>query len=297
MARHPTTIACTRPQAAFTLVEVMIAVVLSAMIVYTAVAAFRVVGQSITTSKRMSLENNLLRIGFFSVLDELDYWDLYDDRAAPDPSKNPLRADGKSFAPMTYDPTRKPSDPRTWWRGYGFGNTPATMDKWGRWHELSKSDHADEFRKWYPEQMKTFKSRLGDYGMISYARPDSIYSWYESSTLRGEPKDIWERTANTPVTITNDTSTGAYTKGARRVLVDKDARPAHWPTLSFETRRYVVWSSFIDLCQVESTNSLTGESTRLSFWGVGTTLRGARQQRLLDSVPPSALVPTPPATP
>jgi hypothetical protein len=51
-----------------------------------------------------------------------------------------------------------------------------------------------------------------------------------------------------------------------------------------EARRYAVWSSFIDLCLVQVQSPITGETKRLSFWGVGTTLRGARQQRELDAL-------------
>lgn len=267
---------------AFTLIEMMIAIVLSMMIVYTSFAAFRVVGQSVATSKRMSIENGMLRTGFFAALEELDYWDLYDDRNAANPAANPLRAAGKPFCPMSYDPTRKESDPRTWWRGFGFATDAAATNRWGNWPSISRAGHSDPVRAWYPNQIKNINEKLGGYGMISYLPGDAVFGWYESGgspfTVKGQPRDIWERTAQTPVTANGDN----FDKGNRGDFLP--SRPANWPGLQVETRRYAVWSSYIDLCQIEVTSPITGESTRLSFWGVGTSLRGARQQRGLDTV-------------
>jgi hypothetical protein len=270
------------PRRAFTLIELMIAVTLSMMIVYTSFAAFRVAAQSVATCKRLSIENGMLRTGFFAALEELDYWDLYDDRNSPNPSANPLRAPGKPFCPMSYDPTRKESDPRTWWRGYGFSTDVSNAHKWGNWASLSRAGHSDAVRAWYPNQIKHISEKLGGYGMISYLPGDAIYCWYESGgspyTIKGQPRDIWERTSHTPVTVNGN----AYDKGNRGDYLP--SRPVNWPGLQVETRRYAVWSSYIDLCQIEVTSPITGESTRLSFWGVGTSLRGARQQRGLDTV-------------
>ena len=268
---------------AFTLIELLIAVTLSAVIIYTAFAAFRVVGQSVAISKRMSIENNLLRTGFFAALNELDFWDLHDDRSATNPAGNPFRAAGKPFCPLTYDNTKKTSDPHTWWRGLGFSATSATTSPWGNYPELSRIGHTDAVRAWYPNQIKTMNDKLGVYGSLNYLPGNAIFSWYDSSgiTLKGlgtdpkecAPQDIWERTETNPITMNGK----AFDKGERGDLLP--SRPAHWAGLAVEARRYIVWSSFIDLCQVEMTSPVTGETTRLSFWGVGTTLRGARQQR------------------
>ncbi|MBA3700768.1 MAG: prepilin-type N-terminal cleavage/methylation domain-containing protein [Planctomycetes bacterium] len=267
---------------AFTLIELMIAISLSMVIVYTAFAAFRVASQAVATSKRMSIENGMMRTGFFAALDELDFWDLYDDRNAANPTTNPLRVTGKPFCPVTWDPTKKPSDPKSWWRGFGFSTDVANANKWGNYSLLSRAGHSDAVRAWYPNQIKNINEKMGGYAMISYLPGDAIYCWYESGgspfTIKGEPRDVWERTSYTPVTVNSLT----YDKGQRGDFLP--SRPAHWPGLAVETRRYVVWSSFIDLCQVEVTSPVSGETTRLSFWGVGTTLRGARQQRDLDTV-------------
>lgn len=269
---------------AFTLIEVLISITLSAMILYTAFSAFRVVSQSVTICKRLSTENNLLRTGFFAALNELDFWDLYDDRFAVNPGANPLRVAGKPFFPMTYDNTKKESDPHTWWRGFGFSATANETAKWGKFTEISRHGHTEAIRTWYPSQIKNINEKIGGYGMISYLPGDAIYGWYEGNgavpTMKGGPKDVWERTSDIPTTINGKT----FENGERGDMLP--SRPAQWPGLTVEARRYVVWSSFIDLCQVEMTSPITGESTRLSFWGVGTTLRGARQQPLreLDTV-------------
>ena len=267
---------------AFTLIELMIAITLSMVIVYTAFSAFRVVGQTVAISKRMSLENGMMRTGFFAALNELDFWDLYDDRKATTPASNPLRATGKPFCPVTWDPTKKPSDPKSWWRGFGFSTDVANINWWGNYSSLSKAGHTDAVRRWYPDQIKNLNEKMGGYGMISYLPGDAIYCWYENGgtpfTIKGAPRDVWERTSSTPVTV----NALNFDNGPREDFLP--SRPAHWPGLAVETRRYVVWSSFIDLCQVEVTSPVTGEMTRLSFWGVGTTLRGARQQRKLDTV-------------
>lgn len=271
---------------AFTLLELMIAVALASMIVYTAVAAFRVASQSMTVAKRLSVENNMLRAGYYAALEELDFWDLYDNRAATDVTKNPLRVAKKPFAPMSYDPSRHSADPRTWWRGFGFAHTAEYTLKWGNYSLLAKAAHDDPVRAWYPNQVKKLNETLGSYGMISYLPGNAIFSWYDtgtntSLTMKGEPKDIWHRTSNAEsnpdphVTVNGST----YANGIVGDLLPH--RPAHWPGLTVEARRYAAWSSFIDLCQVTMHSPISGETTRLSFWGVGTTLRGARQQRSL----------------
>ncbi len=63
----------------FTLIELMLAMALGMVIVFTAFAGVRVAGQCYTISTKLSLENSLLRTGFMKALDELDFWNSYDD--------------------------------------------------------------------------------------------------------------------------------------------------------------------------------------------------------------------------
>lgn len=122
---------------AFTLLEMMIAVALGMLIVYVAMAGFRVATSSITITNRMALENDLLRTAVITANDRLDFWTDYDD--PENPAEQRLRgrdADGGlPFTPMSlvfplvpnadpekatgWDPREswKASDPRTWWHG------------------------------------------------------------------------------------------------------------------------------------------------------------------------------------
>ena len=108
---------------AFTLVELMIALSLGLVIVYTAMSGFRVAAQSITIANRLSLENSLLRAGYFQVEDDLDFWTSLDDplnpanqtlrgTAAGSTVAAPLNQAGNPFTPM-----------RTLYAGLGFSPT------------------------------------------------------------------------------------------------------------------------------------------------------------------------------
>jgi prepilin-type N-terminal cleavage/methylation domain-containing protein len=71
------------------------------------------------------------------------------------------------------------------------------------------------------------------------------------------------------------------------VLHDADAngyanKPTHWPSLTVRNLRFIRTGAFINLNRIAWTNPLTGQGTELSFTCFGTTLRGARQQRLRD---------------
>jgi prepilin-type N-terminal cleavage/methylation domain-containing protein len=63
----------------FTLIELMIAVALGMVIVYTATAGFRVAAQSTAMSGRLALENSLMRAGIIEAHQQLDFWTNLDD--------------------------------------------------------------------------------------------------------------------------------------------------------------------------------------------------------------------------
>ena len=75
----------------FTLIELMISIALGMLIIYTAVAGFRVASQTITVTNRLSLENSLLRSGYFEAEHQLDFWTNLDDPTQPD-SERPLKS-------------------------------------------------------------------------------------------------------------------------------------------------------------------------------------------------------------
>jgi prepilin-type N-terminal cleavage/methylation domain-containing protein len=73
-----------------------------------------------------------------------------------------------------------------------------------------------------------------------------------------------------------------------RVLTSGDAtngpnKPGHWPSLTVSSLRFIRTGAFINLNRISWVNSMTGEGLELSFSCFGTTLRGARQQRLRDT--------------
>lgn len=73
------------PHRGFTLIELMIAITLGMLVVYTAVAGFRVASQSVTAANRLSVENALIRAGFQEAHHQLDFWTNLDD---PDDTAN-----------------------------------------------------------------------------------------------------------------------------------------------------------------------------------------------------------------
>lgn len=264
----------------FTLIELMLAMGLSIVIIGTAFSAVRMVSQSTAIANRLSQENALMRAGFLAASDELDFWRTYDDPL--DPSGQRLRGAGKPFCPMSYDPTRPDGDPRRWWRGYGStlsGTVNSTT--WGDYSLLSKDGHTDPMRAWLPTQTRTMLQTIGRYGAIGYLPGNAIFSYYDATgTLTATPKDVWAFTEG--VVYTADPAK-AYNQGALMPML-LPSHPATWPGLAVETRRYVVYSHNLDTCLVTVTSPMSGEAIRFAFWGVGTTLRGARQQRNLDTV-------------
>jgi hypothetical protein len=62
-----------RPAAAFTLIELLIALGLSMVIIVIAVSAFRIASRAMTLATELSVENGLLRIGFQASLNDVDY--------------------------------------------------------------------------------------------------------------------------------------------------------------------------------------------------------------------------------
>lgn len=110
--------------AAFTLIEMMIAVGLGTMVVLVAVSGFRTASQTITVANRLSLENSILRSGYFEAQVQLDFWTNLDDPTRPDterPLKNDLSVGNKVDWPyndkprgLPFTPMKKLSDDAIW---------------------------------------------------------------------------------------------------------------------------------------------------------------------------------------
>ena len=66
----------------------MIAVTLGIMIVFVATSGLRTASQTVVVANRLSLENSLLRVGYFEAQNQLDFWTNFDDPERPDHSSN-----------------------------------------------------------------------------------------------------------------------------------------------------------------------------------------------------------------
>ncbi len=56
-------------------------------------------------------------------------------------------------------------------------------------------------------------------------------------------------------------------------------RPEHWPDVRVEVSRFLCHNRFVTLSRIQWTSAHTGKTINLNFTALGTTLRGARQQR------------------
>lgn len=65
-----------------------------------------------------------------------------------------------------------------------------------------------------------------------------------------------------------------------------DNAPAAWPQVKVSVNRFIKNARVVALFRISVANPLNGSVTELSFSGFGTTLRGARQQRLYDQTNP-----------
>ncbi|MFT3766291.1 MAG: prepilin-type N-terminal cleavage/methylation domain-containing protein [Minicystis sp.] len=323
---------------ALTLIELLAAMSIGSVIAYTAFAGFRMASTTISTVNRLSLENRLLRAGFFAGVDEVDFWTSYDDPG--DATAQPLRVAGEPFAPLSFDADRGPHEPKTWHRGWLWSSRTDTQEE-GNYAVLSRIGHPEALRRWKPEEFKAMADTIGYYGLIEYQNADTLFHYYGDDKLtpaellpgsskasaklykpldgNDAPRCIWELTYNSAFAM----CTGAYRREsdgsidasknyrARPGAVSLShgffapdggswdfstmlrytpemrewlpTRPANWPRFTSHTWRYVLHSQFFQSVRVRVLSPTTGEAIEMSFWGLGTTLRGARQQRGLDT--------------
>ena len=199
------------PAAAYTLIELMLAISLGMVILLTMMAGFRVASQSITTVNRLASENQLMRLGCQMAHEHLDFWTDYDD---PDnPSYQLLRSKdmngGLPFTPMSnvspYNQGGSPelstgwnpaelwpmADPRVWWHGnvaekcnsnvllgrYSiFGNTANTVTVTGSFGSYGQ---VTVLHSWLYNQLWSLHNALGYYGYFDYALANTLYECYQ----------------------------------------------------------------------------------------------------------------------
>ncbi len=83
--------------------------------------------------------------------------------------------------------------------------------------------------------------------------------------------------------VTDDwRTTKLHEKCSHREQV-QDLHPKHWPDVKVDLRRFFYHVRSLTLSTITMGNPLTGAVTKMQLSAVGTTLRGARQQRGLDT--------------
>lgn len=187
----------------FTLIEMVIALGLGLVLIYTVFAGFRVASQSMSIATRLSTENSLLRAGFMSALDEVDFWTAYDDPI--NPARQTLRANGLQFCRMSavFPPSGVVAgtapvfpapetdrgwdsayewpacDPRTWW----MGNMAERYDTDLRMgdYSLIASMGGSAPHSWLYSQMDGLKRALGYQGFCEYLPANLPYGYSSTS--------------------------------------------------------------------------------------------------------------------
>jgi hypothetical protein len=331
----------------------MIALSLGLLLIYTAMAGFRVASQSITTANRLALENSLLRAGFSEALHEVDFWTSYDD---PDSTLAADQALRKSQLPFCSLPTTIPIQASTpaqgvylysenesdsgWDAGYPWpANSPRT---WWRanaaeWHDsIGRSGNYSLFaaiggttHPWLFNQMDMLQSSLGYYGFCDYLPPSMLYSYIAPDPQQGGKIDLVQNFTKARTQFRNDDGGTSFPQGRYRCTKDTSyllvplkplggtpqisvdnfrsivstgvranvtsinslnqrslssrpqlaAKPVHWPDIKLQVARFICYNRFVCLNKIGFVNMITGEPIELSFTAIGTTLRGARQQR------------------
>lgn len=351
----------------FTLIELTIAVSLGLVLMLTAFSAVRVTTQAITVTRRIALENALLRTGVEQALDEVDFWAATDDPEHP--ALQPLRGTETSggylpFSPFAATPdaithgafidaraglTEDPSTPRGGWNANPLAwaawdprawsrACPAeesnTTECWGTGAIYDNLDPSKSWHHWYDGQVRGLLDAVGFYGMYEYLPSNSFVVYHGGSAPLGSPATIsWAgmpigllenglwldsrdggdcnmkgRVRNTngsrvflpgpQSAASNIARTWAsigyngrdtnYDLAVMKTFLANSATTAHvlggmpstWPDVSYAVRRFVERGQLMNACEVTCRSPLTGAAITIPFACVGTTLRGARQQRL-----------------
>ncbi len=196
----------------FTLIEVLIAVALGAVIASTAFAALRLSLQATSAATRLSIENALMRAGLLASLDDVDFWTRYDDPA--DATRQRLRAvqggQGLPFTPMSqvmtyqkradheddrgWDPERPwlASDPATWFRA-NAAERDISDQRFGRYGIFAHVEAAPGVpvtlgaygniviaRSWRGRQMRDLIDGIGFYGVAEYLPVNQLCAWHQT---------------------------------------------------------------------------------------------------------------------
>ncbi|MBA3936057.1 MAG: prepilin-type N-terminal cleavage/methylation domain-containing protein [Planctomycetes bacterium] len=197
---------------AFTLIEMLIAIALGLVLVYTAAAGLRVAAQTVTVANRLALENEIMRNGFEIALDEVDLWRAYDEPV--DAMRQGQRSAGGIFCPFkssavgvsTTAPATSATiiidianipgptdsergwnsdyvwpvaDPRTWFRNNMAERSGTALHFGGykRFSTVGPADATGRTHTWLANQLDRLVSAFGYYGMADYLPAGTIYDY------------------------------------------------------------------------------------------------------------------------
>ena len=215
-------------QQAFTLIELMIAVTIGLLVVYTAMAGLRVASGALTASNRIALENSLLRVGFIEAMEEVDFWAQSDNPLDPDagqPFRKPGAGGGMTFTAfsLTVDSTtnasfvdkglslsepsgggiggwnqhplaRSPSNPRIWNR-INYFEEHSPFHYWGTGFIYSNLDKSKSPHYWLAGQIKGVIDTMGFWGMIEYMPSNTLFGYHGAAPLGSNGNVAWTGTS------------------------------------------------------------------------------------------------------
>lgn len=174
----------TTPRSAFSLIEVLIAIALSSVLIYAIFSAFRVAMGSMQASRRLAMENALMRYGLTRALDEVDFWTAYDD--PDDLSRQGLRISRAALPEEANGQAGYPADNGAGWQ---LGAPFAPMANTWPWRrvggprELERGYDPDE--RWRAADARTWwrgslaqpwwsDLRWGRYGMVANVQTSAV---------------------------------------------------------------------------------------------------------------------------
>ncbi len=164
------------PRAAFTMVEMIIAIAVGMVIVATTVAGVRAASQAVAVSNRLSTENALMRAGIARAHDEVDFWTASDDPEKPDSARPLKRAGGwagLAFQPFASTfPAAGSGEAATGWDPAEDAWATANPRSWLRGNLIEKDNTDLRFGRYaiFANTASTLAS--GDFGVISVPNAD-----------------------------------------------------------------------------------------------------------------------------
>jgi prepilin-type N-terminal cleavage/methylation domain-containing protein len=188
----------------FTLIEMMIAVTLGALIVSVAAAGFRVASQTVTLANRLSLQNAVLRTAVVAANEEMDFWESFDSRT--DTTKQPLRGATYPFAQVDFRTPDtlldfNPASPRLWWSGHLWSANRASdgtnyQRRLGDYSLFGRQGMTDidygpavttlyptlaSERSWRHNILPYLTNNLGYYAAFDYLPANFVFGCYDST--------------------------------------------------------------------------------------------------------------------